>query len=57
MAVLNTGIATMNSLVQFSSVHLNLITQECCISNTEEVEEKGYLLPTLARKITCRRFD
>jgi len=20
-------------------------------------EEKGYLLPTLARKITCRRFD
>ena len=23
--------------VQFSSVHFDLITQECCISNTEEV--------------------
>ena len=30
---------------------------KCLYARIPRVNEEGYLLPTIARKITCRRFD
>ena len=47
-------------LLVFLSVNLliNLVFEHCAFhKHVQNINEEGYLLPTIARKITCRRFD